>query len=151
MIAFFAFMALAVWLDYRKKKEEREAIHRERMKSLELGLPLLDPEIERARAYAHAAWAAALVGILVPVAVLALTFAGTIVAVATRQPGGNIAGPLIVAWSIAAVLVLVPVVRSLGVIRQLPRPTPDAPPRTPDLEKRASVSSTRIQEKSLEL
>ena len=36
---FFAFLAFAVWLDYRKKKDEGDALHQERMKALELGHP----------------------------------------------------------------------------------------------------------------
>ena len=124
--AFFAFCAFAVWIDYRKKKEDRETANLERMKALELGYPLPDAEVARANAYASAAWAAGLIGLLVPLVVISLTVAGTIVAVLNLPARGNIAVPLIVAWSIAAVLALVAVVRSLSVIRQLPRPTPDA-------------------------
>ncbi len=137
-VAFFAFCAFAVWIDYRKKKEEREAAHEERMKSLELGRPLPDAEIERAKAYASAAWAAGLVGLLVPLAVVALTVTGTCVAVVNHQSGESIAIPLVIAWSIAGGIVLVAVVLSLNVIRQLPRPTPDAPARTAALNKTAN-------------
>jgi len=150
-MAFFAFLAFATWLDYRKKKDESEAAHRERMKALELGHPPLDAEIERAKAYASAAWAAGLIGLLVPITVVSLTFLGTLAAVLRDQPSQSIAGPLIVAWSIAALIVLVAIVRSLSVIRQLPRPTGDAPPRSLALEKRASASSTEFQGKRLEL
>jgi hypothetical protein len=56
-MAFFAFLTFVVWSDYRKKKDDRDALHLERMKALELGYPPLDAEIERAKAYASAAWA----------------------------------------------------------------------------------------------
>jgi hypothetical protein len=79
--AFFAFLAFAVWIDYRKKKDESDAAHRERMKALELGHQPLDAEIARAKAYASAAWAAGLIGLLVPLAVVSLTVAGWAVAV----------------------------------------------------------------------
>ena len=143
-IAFFAFCAFAVWIDYRKKKDESEATHRERMKALELGHQPLDGEIARAKAYASAAWAAGLIGLLVPLGVVSLTVAGTIVAVQNHNPWQNIAVPLIVAWSIAGVLALVAIVRSLSVIRQLPRPTGDM--RAAASEKQGSVSSTGFRE-----
>ena len=139
--AFFAFLALAVWLDYRKKKDERDAIHLERMKALELGHPPLDAEIERAKAYASAAWAAGLIGLLVPIVLVSLTVVGTIVAVLSKQPSEDISVPLIVAWSIVAVLVLVTIVRSLSVIRQLPRPAGEMSPRATAADKQAAVSS----------
>src|SRR5437763_17209112 len=99
-LAVFGFLSFAVWIDYRKKKDERDAAHQERMKALELGHPPLDAEIERARAYASAAWAAGLVGLLVPLAVILLTVIGTIVAVVKEAP--NMTVPCIVAWSIAS-------------------------------------------------
>jgi hypothetical protein len=150
-VAFFAFLAFAVWIDYRKKKDERDAGHAERMKALELGHPPLDGEVERARAYASAAVTAGLIGLLVPLAVVSLAVAGTIVAVLNHGPNESIAGALITAWSIAAVIVLVAIVGSLSAIRRLPRPTADAPPRVPSLERRAGSASVEFQEKRLEL
>jgi hypothetical protein len=147
-MAFFAFLALAVWLDYRKKKDERDAIHLERMKALELGHPPLDAEIERAKAYASAAWAAGLIGLLVPIVLVSLTVVGTIVAVLSKQPSEDISVPLIVAWSIVAVLVLVTIVRSLSVIRQLPRPAGETSPRATAADKQAAVSSIAFHGKS---
>src|ERR1700712_5144025 len=96
-VAFFACIGYGLWVDYLKKKEENDATHRERMKALELGHPPLDAEIERAKAYASAAWAAGLVGLLVPLGLGSLTLAGTIVAVLNQPPGRDITAPLIVA------------------------------------------------------
>ncbi len=151
-LALFGFLAFAVWVDYRKKKDERDAARQERLKALELGYAPLDAEIERARAYASAAWAAGLIGLLVPLAVVFLAVIGTIVAVYHHEPGENIAGPLIVAWSIAAVLSLVAIVLSLTTIRRLPRPGGgDAPPRKAAAGKRGDPDSGEFQEKRLEL
>jgi cbb3-type cytochrome oxidase subunit 3 len=150
-VAFFGFCAFAVWIDYRKKKEERDSAHRERMKALELGYTPLDAEIERAKAYASAAWAAGVIGLVVPIVVVSLTGAGTIVAVVFRESGENIAGPLVVSWSIAAVIMLFAILRSLSVIRQLPRPTGDAQPRGPTRDRRPDSSSSEYQEKRLGL
>ncbi len=141
---FFAFCAFAVWIDYRKKKDESEAIHRERMKALELGFQPLDAEIARAKAYSSAAWAAGLIGLLVPLVVVTLTIAATIVAVVNLSPWQNIAGPLIMGWLIAGAIVLVALLRSLSVIRRLPRPTGEA--HGPAPEKQASAPSTGFRE-----
>jgi hypothetical protein len=150
-VALFGFLTFAVWIDYRKKKDERDAAHQERMKALELGHPPLDADVERARAYGKAAWAAGLIGLLIPLAVVALAVIGTIVAVVHR-PGEAIAGPLIVAWSIAAVICLVTIVLSLHTIRGLPRPAGEAPPpRAAGPGRRGDQSSEEYQEKRLEL
>jgi hypothetical protein len=146
----FAFLAFLGWLDYRKKKEEREAAHQERLKALDRGFPPLDAEIQRAKAYAWAAWAAGVIGLVVPIVVVSLTGAATIVAVIFLHEQ-NITVPLIVGWSIAAVIMLVAIVRSLNVIRSLPRPTADTPPRPSAPEKRDGTSSAAFQEKRLEL
>jgi hypothetical protein len=150
-VALFAFLAFAVWIDYRKKKDERDTAHAERMKAMELGYAPADAEIERAKAYARAAWAAGLIGLLVPIVVLLLTVIGTIVAVLHRAPDENLVPGLTIAWSIAGILVLVTVLRSLSVIRQLPRPTADAPPRVSARERRSDSASSEFQEKRLEL
>jgi hypothetical protein len=134
---------------YRKKKDESEATHRERMKALELGFQPLDAEIARAKAYASAAWAAGLIGLLVPLAVVALTVVGTIVAVLNLERSQNVAVPLIVAWSIAGVLVLVAVARSLSVIRQLPRPTGETRATVP--AKQTNTSPTGFREERSQL
>jgi hypothetical protein len=147
-LAVFGFLAFVVWIDYRKKKDERDTAHLERMKAMELGYPPLDAEIQRAEAYASAAWAAGLIGLLVPLAVITLAVIGTIVAVIYR-PDENIGGPLIAAWSIAAGLALVTIILSLNTIRRLPRPTSDVPARAPG--KRGDSASAEFQERRLEL
>ncbi len=150
-LTLFGFCAFAVWVDYRKKKTETEAAHAERIKAIEMGFPPLDAEIERARAYASAAWAAGLIGLLVPIVVLALTLIGTIVGMNWRQPGDNITVPLIVAWSIAGGIVVVAVAGSLHTIRRLPKPTPEAQSRPDSPGKRLEPSSSDFQRKPLEL
>jgi uncharacterized integral membrane protein len=144
-VAFFGCIAFSVWIDYRKKKDEREATHQERMKALELGYPPLEAEIERARAYASAAWAVGLIGLLVPLAVVLLAVIGTLVAVLNLPAWENITFPLIVAWLIAAVLVLVTVVRSLSAIRQLPRPTGETMRQGTVPDRQGNPSSTAFQ------
>jgi uncharacterized membrane protein len=92
-----------------------------------------------------------LIGLLVPLALVSLTVVGTIVATLHKEPWEDISVPLVVAWSIVAVLVLVTIVRSLSVIRQLPRPTGEASQRATAIEKQASASSTAFQGKHSDL
>jgi Ni/Fe-hydrogenase subunit HybB-like protein len=151
-LALFGFLAFAIWMDYCKKKDERDTAHRERMKALELGHPPFDAEIARARAYASAAWAAGVIGLVVPLVVVSLTVIATIVAILHEwAPWQNIAGPLIVAWSIACGLSLVTIVLSLHAIRRLPRPSGEAPARDSVVGKRGDPDSGEFQEKRLEL
>ncbi len=151
-LALFGFLAFAVWVDYQKKKDERDAARQERMKALEMGYAPMDAEIERARAYASAAWAAGLIGLLVPLAVVFLTVIGTIVAVLHDWgPWVSIGGPLVVAWSIACGLSLVTIVLSLHTIRRIPRPSADTPQRPSGMARRGDPGSGEFQEKHLEL
>jgi hypothetical protein len=143
--AFFAFLSFAIWIDYRKKKDDRDAAHAERLKALELGFAPLDGEIERAKAYASAAWAAGLIGLLVPLAIVIVAFIGTIVAVLNHEQWENITVPLIVAWSISGVAVLAIATRCLSVIRQLPQPRGDTVARTAP-NNSTGGASTRFQE-----
>jgi hypothetical protein len=149
-VSFFGFCAFAVWIDYRKKKDERDAAHQERMKALEMGHPPFDAEIARAKAYASAAWAAGVIGLVLPIVVIVGAVAATIVAIFELR-GENIAGPLITAWIIAAIMVLATVIRCLATIRQLPRPTADPPTRSPATERRVGPASSEFHEKRLEL
>jgi len=150
-VAVFSFLAFAVWIDYRKKKDERDAAHQQRMKALELGHPPLDAEIARAKAYASAAVAAGVIGVLVPILLIALAVTGTIVAVLHYPSDVPIAIPLIVAWSIAASLALVAILASLNTLRRLPRPTGDVQPRSASREERGDSLSTEFLGKRLGL
>jgi hypothetical protein len=114
-LAFFGFLAFATWMDYRKKKEEREAAHQERMKALELGHPPRDGEIEQARAYASAAWAAGVVGIAVPPAVFGISLGATAVILGSSTPGASVP-VLCVLWVAAGVTSVVAVVMSTSAV-----------------------------------
>src|SRR5262249_41703308 len=74
---FFGGLALLVWVSHKGKGEkkrlkherelqQRQMEHAERLKALELGLPLPDAEVARANADRSRYWAAGLVGVLVP-------------------------------------------------------------------------------------
>jgi cbb3-type cytochrome oxidase subunit 3 len=149
-VAFFAFVSFAVWISYRKEKDQRDAAHQQRMKALELGHPPMDAEIERAKAYAGAAWAAGVIGLVVPIVVVSLDGASTIVAVIFLR-GENIGGVMIAGWAIACGMSLVAIVRSLHTIHHLPRPSGDVSPRPAVVGKPSDAASGEFHEKRLEL
>jgi hypothetical protein len=163
VFAFFGGLALLQWASNKGESEKRKLAHEldlqkrqmehtERLKALEAGFPPPEAEIERARAYASAARSAGLIGLVVPIVLVSLAVAGTIVAVLRHSPEESIGGPLIAAWSITGVIVLVTILRRLSVIRQLPRPTTDSPAvRPPVRDKAADVSAGEFQAKRLEL
>ncbi|HEX5271712.1 MAG TPA: serine/threonine-protein kinase, partial [Gemmataceae bacterium] len=62
---------------------------------------------------------AGLIGLIVPIVVVCLVIAGTIAVVLQHQPGEGIVAALIVAWSVAGVVMLAVVLRSLSVLRRL--------------------------------
>jgi hypothetical protein len=78
------------------------------------------PGAEEAEVHVKTAWTAGLIGLIVPIVVVSLAVAGTTVAVRYHAPGEDITTPLVVAWSIAALIAVVVVVRSLIIIRQVP-------------------------------
>jgi tRNA A-37 threonylcarbamoyl transferase component Bud32 len=84
---------------------------------------------DRVDAAVRAAWMTALIGLVVPVVVVSLAVAGTIVAMLYHAPGEDITTPLIMAWSIAALIAVLVVVRSLRFLRKLPLPIDDVPAR----------------------
>jgi len=125
LAVFLGGIALLVWIDGRNKAQERQLTHAERLKSLEMGQPLPDAEVARARAASQRAWAVGLTATLVP-----LGLAGT--AVATTALVFHAAAPrvhvplLCVIWGICGVVGLVAATTALGVLaagREMAPPT----------------------------
>lgn len=118
-VAFFGCIAFSVWIDYRKKKDERDAAYAERLKALEMGYPPQEAEIERARAESSAAWAAGLIGILVPIFMALVAMTLTLVAVLRREPGESLSvTPFVVGWGIAGMVSMMAIQGSLRAIRE---------------------------------
>jgi hypothetical protein len=146
-LGLFGFLALAVWLEYRKKRDERQTAHLERMKALELGQPLPDAEIARATAEVTRARAAGLIGALVPtiVAVAAGVASGFILSQrdpefwAGMHPKAHL---LLVVWLPSAVVILVTGIVALAVLRRRPPAPADARPAHP-IEHRSEAFTER--------
>jgi predicted Ser/Thr protein kinase len=97
--------------------------------------------IENVAARARAARAAGLIGLVVPLVLVSLAIAATVVAVLYHSPFEDITPPLVVGWAIAAAVVLIVIVASLGAIRHLHRPTGDAPARPPTREGPTDIAT----------
>jgi hypothetical protein len=114
-VAFFAGMAFIVYLENRRKMQDRDLAHAERMKALELGLPLPDADIARASAEVSRARAAGAVAILVT---LTATGAGLGATALFREYSGNWYGELLAGiWVGCGVVALVAVILSLVALR----------------------------------
>jgi hypothetical protein len=116
--AFFAGVALCNWVDQRGKARQRDLEHTERMKALEVGQPLPDAEVARARAESVRSQSAAAVAICVPlVMVLAATFT-TIVGVTRPEGVWSYLPLLIVVWAVTGLVSVITVRLSLVVLRR---------------------------------
>jgi hypothetical protein len=115
LAAFFGGIAVLMLIDGRNKGRERQLAHAERVKSLELGLPLPDAEVARASAAAHRAWAVGLVALLVPLGLAGTAIGATSLVFLHAAPGAQL--PLLcVIWGISGVVSLVTVTTGLGVL-----------------------------------
>jgi hypothetical protein len=145
LLALFGGLALIIWVganaEVKKKQlrqaqemKEREYQHAERLKALEAGLPLPDGDLAAARAEGMRAWAAALVGIVVPPAVFGISLGASAVILGKSLPGTSVP-VLCVLWAAAGVTSVVAVVMSTSAVMGRGRrwaergtPTRDAQP-----------------------
>lgn len=119
-IIFFGGIALLMWVDQRGKFRQRDLEHAERMKALEVGQPLPDTDIARAKADATRAGVAGLIGIFVPF------FMASAATITTCVTIGTTTGPwdrsstalLIVVWLVSGLISLLSVVLSLAALRR---------------------------------
>jgi hypothetical protein len=145
-VAFFGFCAFAVWVDYRKKRDERQTTHEERLKALELGQVLPDGEIARATAEVTRARAAGLIGALVPtvVTLIAGIVSGFILNLPepSRWEGMHPkAQDLLVVWAACMPILLVTPIVALAMLRRRPS-APEAKP-TPRVERGSEAFTER--------
>ena len=88
---FFGGIALLMWIDQKGKARERDLVHTERLKSLELGQALPDAEVARANAEASRAWALALTTTLVPLGLFGTAVGATAMVFASAGPSSHTA------------------------------------------------------------
>jgi hypothetical protein len=125
VVAFFGCIAFYNWLEYRRKSAERETVHLERMKALELGQPLPDGEVAWAASDRVRAWMAGLMGILVPLLSAGAAVGATAIVLTLRQHSDIPFAPesplprvvLPVVWAVWGLVSVVTVTLSIRTLR----------------------------------
>jgi hypothetical protein len=137
MLAFFGGIALLMWIDQRGKATQRQLQHEERLRSLELGRELPDAAVARAEASSSRAWAAAVVGFLVPPIVLGAGVGASALVLMIASEYIHLP-VLCIIWGVCGLIALVAVVSSLGAMKQ------QSPPESAAAEFRpVAVKSVR--------
>jgi hypothetical protein len=109
ILAFFGGIALCMWVESLAKAKAREQEHSERMKALEMGQPLPDAEVAKARA-------AGTVGTLVPLIMVGGAIGATFLILSWADSAWHV--PLVCSvWAASGVVCLVTVAASLRTIR----------------------------------
>jgi hypothetical protein len=138
-LVFFGAIVLIVWIGSKSEEQKRQLAHAERLRSLELGQPLPDAEVARARAETVRVIFAGVVGVVVPLGLMGIAIGAT--AMLTTPSAGTevVMGavdvqPLcIVIWSITGLVSLVTAILSLVTMQrrrllpQVPEPSPAVP------------------------
>jgi hypothetical protein len=127
----FALVALLARTYYVLESRRKEQQHLERMKSLELGLPLPDAEIARAKAESNRSSVTGAIGILVPLAAMCGAAGTTALLLAKEHPVSFQLPLLCTVWGVCGLISVVTVVLSLIALGTSPRSTPvqDRPQR----------------------
>ena len=115
-LAFFGGIALLMWVDQRGKNAQRQLMHAERLRSLELGHELPDAEVARAESRSSRAWAVALVGWLVPLLALGAGVGGTALVLLLASEHVHLT-VLCTIWGVCGLVSVVAVNVSLGTLK----------------------------------
>src|SRR5262245_54282370 len=115
LLALFGGIAILMLIDGRNKAQERKLTHAERLKALEMGQPLPDAEVARARADAHRAWASGLAALGVPTVLAGSAVGATALVFVQASPPTHLT-LLCVIWGICGLVSLVAVATGLGVL-----------------------------------
>jgi hypothetical protein len=141
LAVFFGGIALLMLIDGRSKAHERQLAHAERLKALELGQPLPDAEVARARASAQRAWAAGLTALLVPLGLASTAVGATALVFSMASPQAHVT-LLCVIWGVCGVVSLTAVTTALGVMAAgRHKPTEKEPPAEESQRDRDPLAS----------
>src|SRR5256885_757953 len=121
LLALFGGIALLMLIDGRGKAKERALAHAERMKALELGQPLPDAEVARAKADASRAWARGLCAAAASLGMVGASLGATALVLLWAEPGSQLP-TLCVVWGVCGLVALVAVSVGLAASRQRERP-----------------------------
>ena len=141
LLALFGGIALLMLIDGRSKAKERELVHAERMRALELGQPLPDAEVARARSDASRAWARGLSAAAASLGLAGAAVGATALLVGRDEPRTLL--PLLsVIWGVCGLVALVAVAVGQGAARWRDVPGKRAAPP----EQPAELPATAIRE-----
>jgi hypothetical protein len=116
-VLFMVWGAFALQTKLRKEAREREMVHAERMRALELGLPLPDAGSIQAEADMARTRAATAVGVLVPVSMAGAAAGGTLLVFHWAGEGSHLA-LLCVIWGVSGLVSLVAVNSSMAILQR---------------------------------
>jgi len=141
LLVFFGGIALLVLISSRSEAKERELAHTERMRALELGQPLPDAEVARARSDASRAWARGLSAAAASLGMAGAAVGATALLVGRDEPRTLL--PLLsVIWGVCGLVALIAVSVGLGAARRRDVPGKRAAPP----EQPAELPATAIRE-----
>jgi hypothetical protein len=131
LLALFGGIALLMLIDGRSKAKERELAHAERMRALELGQPLPDAEVARARSDSSRAWARGLSAAAASLGMAGAAVGATALLVGRDEPR-TLLPLLCVIWGVCGLVALIAVAVGLGAARRRDVPGKrEAPPEQP--------------------
>jgi len=144
LLALFGGIALLMLIDGRSKAKERELAHAERMQALELGQPLPDAEVARARSDASRAWARGLSAAAASLGMAGAAVGATALLVGRDEPR-TLLPLLCVIWGVCGLVGLVALVAvSVGLGAARRRDVPGKRAAAP--EQPAELPATAIRE-----
>src|SRR5262245_62669854 len=131
LLALFGGIALLMLIGGRSKAKERELAHAERMQALELGQPLPDAEVARARSDASRAWARGLSAAAASLGMAGAAVGATALLVGRDEPR-TLLPLLCVIWGVCGLVALIAVSLGLGAARR--RDVPRSEEHTSELQ-----------------
>jgi len=146
LLVFFGGIALLVLISSRSEAKERELAHTERMRALELGQPLPDAEVARARSDASRAWARGLSAAAASLGMAGAAIAATALVLPHAEPRSQV--PLLcVIWGVCGLVALTAVSVGLASSRRRERPSkPEAAPLTSPHKEQPEVNAAIREE-----
>jgi len=132
------------YLYYRYEMRTREFQHAERLAALESGRPLPDAETAQATVEINRAWAAILVGLLVPAVMAGAALGGTVLVFRQDEPKLHL--PLVcVIWGVCGLVSMVTAICALGSMHRKRDKRERAEEATPGRERIADVPAAVAQ------
>src|SRR5207249_730619 len=141
LLALLSGLVLLTLINSRSKAKERELTHAERLRALDLGQPLPDAEVARAKSDASRAWARGLSAAAASLGMAGAAIAATALVLPHTEPRSQL--PLLcVIWGVCGLVALTAVSVGLASSRRREKPSkPEAAPSTPSPKEQPEVNA----------